>query len=224
MHAPGSIAPPERMAQYRRLEPRLKTIVPETTLAAEQHFHLVVSSLVELLETARRELECDREVAKASLIAASRILHAEIGRCSGTIGCQRGGLVAWQIDRVRDYIDSHLHRTIHIRDLSAVACRSPAHFCRIFKLTFGESPHAYVVRKRLEKACYLMMTNPASLSEIALSVGFSDQAHLCRLFRQAFGQSPANWRRERGIPGGVTLRTSVDENLPRAISTASSEL
>ena len=116
--------------------------------------------------------------------------------------------------RVRAYIDSNLHRTIHIRDLSAVARRSPAHFSRKFKLAVGESPHAYVVRRRLERACHLMITSAASLSEIALSVGFSDQAHLCRLFRQAFGQSPANWRREREIPDEVASRTGVDENIP----------
>jgi AraC family transcriptional regulator len=104
--------------------------------------------------------------------------------------------------------------TIHIRDLSAVARRSPAHFSRKFKLAVGESPHAYVVRRRLEKACHLMITGAASLSEIALNVGFSDQAHLCRLFRQAFGQSPASWRRERGTPGEVTSRTGMDENIP----------
>jgi AraC-like DNA-binding protein len=52
------------------------------------------------------------------------------------------------------------------------------------------------------------------LSEVALSVGFSDQAHLCRLFRQAFGQSPANWRREREIPGEVTPRIGMDEDIP----------
>jgi len=196
MHASGSIAPSERLTQFRRLEPGLETTVPESAFAADQQFHLVANSLAELLETASRELERDQAMAKASLIAASRILHAEIERCSGASGCPRGGLVAWQIVRVRAYIESHLHCTIHIRDLSAVARRSPAHFCRKFKVAFGESPHAFVVRKRLEKACHQMMTSSASLSEIALGVGFSDQAHLCRHFRRAFGQSPGIWRRK----------------------------
>jgi AraC family transcriptional regulator len=201
MSVSGSSAPSERLTQFRRFEPGLQTTAPESSFAADQQFQLVASSLVELLETARRELQRDRELAKASLMTASRILHSEIERCSVANGCRRGGLVAWQIARVQAYIDSNLDRTLHIRNLSAVACRSPAHFCRKFKLAFGESPHAYVVRRRLERACHLMMTSAASLSEIALRVGLSDQAHLCRLFRRAFGQSPASWRRERGIPG-----------------------
>jgi AraC family transcriptional regulator len=209
MRASGSSAPSERLT-FRRLEPELQTTVPEPSFAADQQFHLVANSLVELLETARRELERDRELAKASLITASRILHAEIERCSGAKGCPSGGLVAWQIAYVQAYIDSNLHRTIHIRNLSAVARRSPAYFARQFKLAFGESPHAYVVRRRLERACQIMVTSAVSLSEIALSVGFSDQSHLCRHFRAAFGQSPANWRRERGIP----LSLSSTSKLP----------
>jgi AraC family transcriptional regulator len=192
----------------------LQAATPESSFAADQQFHLVANSVAKLVETARRELERDREAAKASLATASHILQAEIERCSGANGATRGGLAAWQILRVRAYIDGNLHRTIHIRDLSAVARRSPAHFSRKFKLAVGESPHAYVVRRRLERACHLMMTGTDPLSEIALSVGFSDQAHLCRLFRQAFGQSPASWRREREIPGEVTSGTGMDENIP----------
>src|SRR3984885_15454364 len=192
----------------------LQTTAPESSIAADQQFHLVANSVAKLLETAKRELERDQEAAKASLVTASHILQAEIERCSGASGSTRGGLAAWQILRVRAYIDNNLHRTIHIRDLSTVARRSKAHFSRKFKLAVGESPHAYVVRRRLERACHLMMTSAEPLSEIALSVGFSDQAHLCRLFRQAFGQSPANWRREREIPGEVTSRTGIDGNAP----------
>ena len=192
----------------------LPATAPETSFASDRQFNLIANSLATLLETARRELERDRDAAKLSLATASHILQAEIERCSGANGSTRGGLAAWQILRVRAYIDSNLHRTIHIRDLSAVARRSPAHFSRKFKLAVGESPHAYVVSRRLERASHLMITSSASLSEIALSVGFSDQAHLCRLFRQAFGQSPANWRREREIPGVVTSRIGMDENVP----------
>src|SRR6267154_5330034 len=192
----------------------LQTTEPDSSSGADQKFQFVANSLAKLLETARRELGRDREAAKASLVTASRILQAEIERRSGANGSTSGGLAAWQIARVRAYIDSNLHRTIHIRDLSAVARRSPAHFSRKFKLSVGESPHAYVVGRRRQRACHLMMTSAASLSEIALSVGFSDQAHLCRLFRQSFGQSPANWRREREIPGEVTSRTGMDENIP----------
>jgi AraC family transcriptional regulator len=156
----------------------------------------LANSLAQDLKTALREFERDRDVAKAALVTASALLEAEVERYSSVNSSARGGLAPWQMLRVRAFIDSNLHRPIYIRHLSAVAQRSPAHFCRKFKLAAGESPHAYVVRRRLERACHLMVTSASSLSEIALSVGFSDQAHLCRHFRAAFGQSPASWRRE----------------------------
>ena len=167
--------------------------------ATSPEFGYLANSLAQLLEVARREIEHDREAAKASLATASSILQSEIERHSGARRSRTAGLVGWQVSRVRAFIDKNLHRTIHTQDLSVVARRSPAHFSRSFKLTFGEPPHAYVVKRRLEKACHLMITSSLSLSDIALSVGFSDQAHLCRLFRHALGQSPASWRREREI-------------------------
>jgi AraC family transcriptional regulator len=174
--------------------------VPDSVSTAGLQFHYLASSLAKLLETARRELERDREAAKASLATASTILQSEIERHSGAHGSKPGALAGWQITRVRAFIERNLDRTIHTSDLSAVAQRSPAHFSRSFKQAFGEPPHAYVVRRRLEKACHLMISSSDSLSDIALSVGFSDQAHLCRLFRQAFGESPSSWRREREVP------------------------
>jgi AraC family transcriptional regulator len=172
----------------------------------QEQFADLANSLLELLETTKRELERDREAAKASLATASSILQLEIERCSRTNGARPGALAGWQIARVRAFIDKNLHRTIHTKDLSAVARRSKAHFSRSFKQAFGEPPHAYVVKRRLERACHLMITSSTSLSEIALSVGFSDQSHLSRLFRHAFGQSPAGWRRE--------LEAGADEDRP----------
>jgi AraC family transcriptional regulator len=147
-----------------------------------------------LLETAMRELERNPAAAEAALATASSRMLSEIERRSPK-GTRPGALAAWQIARVRAFIDENLHRTIHAKDLSAVAQRSTAHFSRSFKQAVGESPHAYVVRRRLERACHLMITSSASLSKIALSVGFCDRAQLSTLFRQAFGRSPSSCRR-----------------------------
>jgi AraC family transcriptional regulator len=165
-------------------------------------FVFPANNVFELIETAKRELERDCEAAKASLATASSILRSEIERRSQAKGARPGPLAAWQIASVRAFIDENLHSTIRSRDLSAVAQRSTAYFSRSFKQSLGEPPHAYVVRRRLERACHLMITSSASLSEIALSVGFSDQAHLSRRFRQAFDQSPSRWRRDLESPRG----------------------
>ena len=172
--------------------------IPQSDIGLQ--FDSLASSLANLLETARRELDCDREAAKASLVTASSLLQSEIERRSSSNNVRPRALASWQIARVQAFIEENLHRSIVARDLSAVAQRSPAHFSRSFKKTFGEPPHAYVVRRRLERACQFMVATSESLSEIALNVGLSDQAHLCRLFRRAFGQSPSTWRRERMIP------------------------
>jgi AraC family transcriptional regulator len=168
----------------------------------DREFGSLANSLALLLEAAKSELVHDQEAARTSLATASAILQLEIERRSGAKASRTGGLAGWQMARVRSFIDSNLDRTIHASDLSAVARLSTAHFSRSFKRAFGEPPHAYIVRRRLEEACHLMLTSSALLSDIALRVGFSDQAHLCKLFRHAFGQSPAKWRRERGTQIG----------------------
>ena len=111
MNASRSIVPSENLSQFR-LKPGPAVGTTETRYSVGQPLQAVATGLVELLETARRELEHDRELAKASLIAASDILHAEIERLSGAKDFQRGCLVAWQVVRVREYVDGNLHRPI----------------------------------------------------------------------------------------------------------------
>jgi len=78
-----------------------------------------------------------REAAKASLARASSILLSEIERRLRARGARTDALAPSQIARVRAFIDENLHRTIHAKDLSAVARRSTAHFSRSFKQAFG---------------------------------------------------------------------------------------
>jgi AraC-like DNA-binding protein len=72
---------------------------------------------------------------------------------------------------------------------------SSSHFSRAFKESYSETPHAHIVRRRIERAAKLMLTTDEPLSRIALACGLCDQAHLTKLFRRGTGQPPAAWRR-----------------------------
>jgi AraC-like DNA-binding protein len=98
---------------------------------------------------------------------------------------------------VAGYIDSNLGQSIRNEDLAALLRLNISHFARAFRESVGESPHEYVIRRRVERARELMLSTAASLSEIALDCGLADQSHLTRLFRRYFGESPAAWRRAR---------------------------
>ena len=158
----------------------------------------LVFSVVDLLNTAKRQLDVNREAARASISRASSLLWVEVNKDFEThpTGHSRA-LLGWQIRRVRDHIETHLSRRILVSDLSTLVQRSEAHFARAFKKTFGVSPHAFVMRRRVEKASQLMLVGDDSLSDIALACGMTDQAHLCKAFRQMTGQTPAAWRRQR---------------------------
>ncbi|MGC1303790.1 MAG: AraC family transcriptional regulator [Caulobacteraceae bacterium] len=159
----------------------------------------LANSLAHLLESARTDMDGDQEAAKATIARASALLRVELDRQVSTAAADvpSGQLAAWQVRRLKAFIDERLDQTIHIKDLAKVAQRSVAYFCRAFKRTFGETPHAYVIARRLDRARFLMLTTEMALSAVALSCGFTDQAHLCKLFRQMAGQSPAVWRRQR---------------------------
>ena len=167
--------------------------------AGRMELQAVVASVVDLLNTAKRQLDVNREAARASISRASSLLSVEIKReherRPSRVG--RPVLLGWQIQRVNEYLNGHLNRKIRVSDLSAVVQRSEAHFSRAFKETFGLSPHTYVLQRRLEKASHLMLVSDDRLSDIAVACGMTDQAHLCKIFRQMTGQTPAAWRRER---------------------------
>ena len=175
----------------------------------------LADSLVQLLECARRNLEADREAARASLARASCLLQIEVERrtVGGAERAPQGSLAGWQVKRVKAHIDAHLEEPLHVRELADVAQRSSSYFCRAFKRAIGRTPHAYIVGRRLDRAGKLMLTSDSALSEIAIACGFSDQAHLCKAFRARHGQSPAAWRRERRDLGHLQEPVDVSDDM-----------
>jgi transcriptional regulator GlxA family with amidase domain len=109
----------------------------------------------------------------------------------------RTRLAPWQIRKVRTYIAERVNTTTTNKDLALLVRLSPFHFSRAFKNTFGDSPHRYLLRRRMEHAQDLMLATSVSLAEIALECGFVDQAHFGRTFRRIVGETPTAWRRAR---------------------------
>ncbi len=107
----------------------------------------------------------------------------------------RGGLAPWQKRKVDRYLREHLERWVRVDKLAEEVSLSVSHFGRAFKESFGDTPHTYIIRLRLELAQKLMLTTDLPLSLIAPACGFADQAHLSRHFRRRLAETPSVWRR-----------------------------
>lgn len=86
---------------------------------------------------------------------------------------------------------------ISVSALSSAVGLSRSYFSHAFRRSVGRTPHAHVVRLRIEHAMILMAQSEASLTDVALAVGFADQSHFSRSFRRLTGVTPAHWRREK---------------------------
>ena len=130
---------------------------------------------------------------------ATTLFAHQLGRVHGAISgpprLQRGGLAPCSLGQVREYVAAHLAGTIRLAQLAAVAGLSPFHFARAFKLSTGLSPHAYVVRCRIEEAKRLLVTSTLPIAEIARRTGFRGTGQLSTRFRASTGRTPSAFRR-----------------------------
>jgi AraC-like DNA-binding protein len=105
-----------------------------------------------------------------------------------------GALSPQQLRQIRDFVDAHLADKIVLEDLSLLVGLDRFRFLKLFKRAVGMTPHAWLLRMRLEKAVALMATNrQMPITDIAHAVGFFDQSHFTRAFRDAYGVTPARF-------------------------------
>ena len=98
--------------------------------------------------------------------------------------------------RARDLADSRYFEPLSVDDLAAAAGLSRAYFSREFRRTFGESPHSYLLTRRLERAAALLRTTDRSVADICFSVGLSSVGSFTTSFTRNFGRSPTAYRAE----------------------------
>jgi len=106
------------------------------------------------------------------------------------------GFSTTQAQTVIDYVHAHLRRDLSLLELAGAMGLSPRHFSRLFRTTFGTTPHRYVMGKRVNEAKALLATRRLAIVEIAEALGFADQSHLTNVFRRVTGVSPKRYQRE----------------------------
>jgi AraC family transcriptional regulator len=110
----------------------------------------------------------------------------------------RGGLAAWQQRIVTAYIDEHLPEQISLATLAGLARLSTYYFCRAFKQSFGIPPHRYHSNRRIEQAKVMLAGRKHSVTDIGLTLGFSDTSSFTAAFRKIAGQTPSTYQRSLG--------------------------
>jgi AraC family transcriptional regulator len=159
----------------------------------------IPAAIPSLIDAAVAAFDADRDTSRRYLMRASALLRVKCGACADAEGARpsesRGGLLAWQLNRVVDYIETHLAEKIMAMDLADLINASVGQLIRAFKISVGVPPFHYIASRRVELACTMMTTTRVPLSQIAIACGLCDQAHLCKVFRRMIGMSPSIWRR-----------------------------
>src|ERR1700743_128570 len=96
--------------------------------------------------------------------------------------------------RARDAMDRAYAQPRDVASLARLVHVSEAHFIRTFRATFGETPHRYLQRRRVERAMFLLVQTDRSITEICFDVGFSSLGTFSRTFRAIVGRSPSEYR------------------------------
>lgn len=112
----------------------------------------------------------------------------------------------WML-RARDAIDREFARPLDIPALARIAAVSEAHFIRTFRATFGETPHRYLQRRRIERAMALLRDTDLPVTDICMQVGFSSLGTFSRTFQALIGESPSAYRRRRRPGQGPKVPT-----------------
>jgi AraC-like DNA-binding protein len=100
--------------------------------------------------------------------------------------------------RARDAMDRSFAEPLDVRTVATVAHVSPAHFSRSFRAVFGETPHRYLQRRRVERSMFLLRETGRSVTDICFDVGFTSLGSFSRTFRRIVGEPPSDYRQGHG--------------------------
>ena len=109
--------------------------------------------------------------------------------------------------RARDAMDRTYAQPLDVPSLARIAFVSEAHFIRTFRATFGETPHRYLQRRRVERSMFLLRETDRSITDICMDVGFNSLGTFSRTFRDIVGESPTTYRAQAHVTAAPTCFT-----------------
>lgn len=151
---------------------RTASNLPLTKGWMEEQFHALIDALFKIHRRTEEEI--------ARLPAVKSTTRIEIYR---------------RLYHARDFIEANMGNSIDLQAIASAACFSAHHFLRLFKHAFQETPHQYLTRRRLERACDLLTFTNRSITRICTEIGFESLGSFSWLFRRYYGVSPDGYRR-----------------------------
>ena len=131
------------------------------------------------------------------VVLAHELARINTGR-HGAQASTSGRLAAWQGQKALTYIEEHLAEPISLEVLAGLVGLSAGYFCAAFRRSFGMPPHRYQRSQRIERAKRLLAKRAASVTDVGLTVGYSDSSAFCTAFRRVAGLCPSAYRRNLG--------------------------
>jgi AraC family transcriptional regulator len=187
---------------YFYFDPSKMPTLPQADVAGTRLSPRLFFEDVTLWDTAvklRKQIESAGSDNRLYVEALGVVLAHELVRLNAGIrpveAPVRGGLAGWQQRIVTSYIEEHLSEQIPLATLARLVRLSPYYLCRAFKQSLGMPPHRYHNSRRIEHAKTLLAKPELSVTEIGLTVGFSETSSFTAAFRKATGQTPTGYHR-----------------------------
>lgn len=167
--------------------------------AADGNLYAIVSALhaaVRADGVASLALSGAMHQAATAIVGRSSAIAELSRRLPATRASTRREIVR-RLQRARDFIDAQIEHPLRLPDLAREACLSAFHFHRSFRAFYGETPHAYATRRRLDRAAARLKSTEIPVIDIGIDAGFENAAHFSRAFKRRFGCPPQAYRRSR---------------------------
>jgi AraC family transcriptional regulator len=149
-----------------------------------------------------------------ALVASHAVRHRPV-RLS------RGGLGSARLRRIKELIHAKMEDDLSLDEMAQAVGLSTAHFARMFRKSTGETPHQFVLRRRLERAKAMLRAPDARVLDVAVACGFKTQQHFAQVFRDVWGVCPTEYREDLVGSEAPCASETCSQDTPRLVISGS---